>query len=169
MNAVDKLKQAANAAYAANPKSCSHAVWQVIKEYIPDQPYIVANGLLMQLECDNRWKRVRHDELIKLANEGVLIIGGLAGEKNGHVIVVLPGNAKAPGGYMYTSKKTGKMARLVKSGMYPLAMSTSIGTWPGAMSNGDKTVWDPWGDDDKFLQVKFWRFDPTEKKKTGVC
>ncbi len=50
---------------------------------------------------------------------------------------------------------------------YPLCMSTSIGYkpgetdlkkqgWPGAMSKGDKTVWDPWGNDDKFAKVKFW-------------
>jgi hypothetical protein len=43
-----------------------------------------------------------------------------------------------------------------KRGSYPPAMSTSLGSWPGAMSRGDKTVWDPWANDTKFESVKFW-------------
>jgi hypothetical protein len=169
MSAVDKLKKAADEAYKLHPKSCSHAVWHVIKEYIPDQTYHVANGLLIQLDCDPRWKKVSVGELEKLANEGILVVGGLPADKHGHVIVVYPGNAKAPGGYMYTSKKTGKTTMLLKSGSYPLAMSTSIGSWPGAMSKGDKTIWDPWGDDDKFKLLKFYRLDLSVKDKTSTC
>lgn len=41
-------------------------------------------------------------------------------------------------------------------GKYPPAMSTSLGSWPGAMSDGDKTVWDPWGTDAAFAKVRFW-------------
>jgi hypothetical protein len=28
--------------------------------------------------------------------------------------------------------------------------------WPGTLSKGDKTVWDPWADNKKFAQVEFW-------------
>lgn len=169
MSTMEKLKKAADEAYAKYPNSCSHSVWHVIKEYIPEQPYNVANGLLIQLECDPGWKLIRVDEIEKLVNAGTLIVGGAAGAKNGHVIVAYPGKAKSPGGYMYTNKKSGKKAMLIKSGIYPLAMSTSIGSWPGSMSNGDKTVWDPWGNDESFSEVKFWRFDPDEKKKPASC
>ena len=40
-------------------------------------------------------------------------------------------------------------------GKFPPAMSTSLGSWPGAMSDGDKTVWDPWANA-SFASVKFW-------------
>lgn len=50
------------------------------------------------------------------------------------------------------------------TGLYPLAMSTSIGSWPGAMSNGDKTVFDAWGKDLSFSKVKFWRLDTGASK-----
>jgi hypothetical protein len=38
-----------------------------------------------------------------------------------------------------------------------LAMSTSRGNWPGSVSNGDKTVYDPW-EPKKFYKVRFWKF-----------
>jgi hypothetical protein len=169
MNATEKLQNAADEAYKLHPKSCSHAVWYVMKQYIPDQAYAQANALLLQLACDPRWLQVNRDGIEKAVNEGALIVGGLADKPNGHVIAVYPGKAKAPGGYFYKSKKTGKMMHLVKLGSYPLAMSTSIGSWPGAVSNGDKTIWDPWADDDKFAEVKFWRFDATITKKPSGC
>ncbi len=165
MSAVEKLKEAADEAYGLYPRSCSHAVWHVIKRYIPEQTYHVANGLLMQIECDSRWRRVRLDELEKLASEGVLIVGGLAEAKNGHVIVVYPGASKPAGGFAI--KKDGKTLLTQKKGHYALAMSTSLGDWPGAMSKGDKTVRDPWGREEAFEKVKFWRFDPNAKQKTA--
>jgi hypothetical protein len=30
------------------------------------------------------------------------------------------------------------------------------GFWPGTMSKGDKTAWDPWGSDETFKDVKFY-------------
>lgn len=55
-----------------------------------------------------------------------------------------------------------------RTGLYPLAMSTSVGSWPGAMSKGDKTVWDPWGNDDRFAEVKFWHNDVAAAKVAGA-
>ena len=106
MNATEKLKNATNQAYNLNPKSCSHAVWPVIKQYLPDQPYNMANALLLQLECDPRWVQINVTEVADLANEGTLIVGGLAEAKNGDVIVVYPGNSKPAGGFTFV--KDGK-------------------------------------------------------------
>ena len=157
LTAVEKLKNAADEAYAKYPKSCSHAVWHVIKAFLPDQPYAVANSLLAQLAGDAKWKSVSIGEIEKLANEGVLIVGGRAETVNGHVIVAYPGSSKSAGGYPYS--QGGAMKTLRPHGIYPVAMSTSLGSWPGAMSKGDKTIWDPWANDGKFSTVKFWRLE----------
>ena len=92
---------------------------------------------------------VTAEQLKKVADE--------AYEINGHVIVVYPGAAKPAGGYAYTSG--GKSQTMRARGSYPLAMSTSLGGWAGAKSKGDKTIWDPWANDGKFAEVKFWRLD----------
>jgi len=79
---------------------------------------------------------------------------------HGHVIAFYPGEKIQSGGYLYTytDKKTNKLKtdKLRNHGMFPRALSTSNGAWPGAMSKGDKTVWDPWASDDIFEDVKFW-------------
>ena len=167
MTAVEKLKSVANEAYSLYPNSCSHAVWHVIKQYIPDRVYVTANPLLLYLECDPRWKRVKVDELEKYANEGLLIIGGLAETPNGHVVVVYPGKAKMAGGYQFT--QGGKVQTVRARGPYALVMSRSMGNWPGGMSKGDKTVLDPWGSNEKFSKVRFWRFDPSVKNLSAPC
>lgn len=41
-------------------------------------------------------------------------------------------------------------------GDYPRCMSRAMGSWPGGVSNGDKTVFDPFGNDKKFALVKYW-------------
>ena len=168
INDAGKLKRAADEAYDLHPKSCSHAVWHVMKQYIPGRDYVMANDLLTHLECNPRWIRVTVGELEKYANEGVLIVGGLAGEKNGHVVVVYPGKAKPRGGFNAMVK--GKLTYLPPQGpTYALLMSTSMsGSWPGTMSKGDKTVRDAWSEED-FAKVRFWRFDPTAVKLPPVC
>jgi hypothetical protein len=83
-----------------------------------------------------------------------VVVGGLKATTNGHVIVIYPGASIDSGGYEYSYK--GKPQTLRSHGKYPPAMSTSLGAWPGAMSDGDKTVWDPWGTDAAFAKVKFW-------------
>ena len=152
-----QLKQVADEAYEKYPGSCSHAVWHVIKRYIPDQEYRTANSLVAFLKADKRWKETPVSELAERASRGELIVGGLVTQPNGHVIVVYPGAAKPAGGYAYTSG--GKSQTMRARGMYPLAMSTSLGGWAGAKSKGDKTIWDPWANDGKFAEVVFWRLD----------
>lgn len=150
------LKAACDEAFYTYPDSCSHAVWQVIRKYIPDQPYLTANHLLQILGSSPKWQEVQIHELAQLANDGVLVIGGAAEASHGHVIAVYPGQPKSHGGYHYLDRK-GKPTLLASYGIYPLAMSTSMSTWPGAKSNGDKTVADPWSRD-KFKKVRFWKY-----------
>ena len=98
-----------------------------------------------------------------LANAGEVVVGGQKATEHGHVIVVYPGPAKPRGGYVAT-KSDGEQFTVARKGLYPLAMSTSNGDWPGAMSKGDKTVWDPWGKDP--FKVKFWHHDIGKAKST---
>ena len=167
MSAGETLKTVADEAYRLYPNSCSHAVWHVMKQYIPDQKYLTANVLLTYLECDPRWQLVPVGDLEKHATNGELVVGGLIGKPNGHVVVVYPGKASMAGGY--TATVNGKPQMIRRRGPFALVMSTSLGSWPGAMSKGDKTVWDPWGTDTKFSMVKFWRFDSTVKKAIPKC
>ena len=127
----------------------------------PKFGWLDANLLVDFLVGSSDWKEVTVDVGWRLAQQGVVVIGGLkkAGG-HGHVIVIYPGEKIASGGYTYTykDKKTGKdkVDTLRSHGLYPRALSTSIGSWPGAKSKGDKTVWDPWASDDVFTDVDFW-------------
>ena len=152
---VELLKAACDSAYDKNPESCSHAVWDVIKGRVNSQePYRQANELIDYLSAN--WKKITLDEADELANKGSVVIAGLKGTNHGHVVVVYPGPRILNGGYQYLWKKGNKMLTLRGTGKYPPCMSTSIGTWPGAMSKGDKTVWDPWAKDEVFAKVEYW-------------
>lgn len=150
------LKAACDEAFFTYPNSCSHAVWLVIRKYIPNQPYLMANNLLQLVEKSPKWQEVQIHEVAQLANDGVLVMGGAAEATHGHVIAVYPGQPKPNGGYHYMNSE-GKPMLMVSHGSYPLAMSTSMGSWPGAKSRGDKTVADPWSRE-KFKRVRFWKY-----------
>ena len=152
-----KLKAACDEAYVQDPHSCSDAVWYVIKQYIPDQPYLTANALIHNLTASSKWQEVQLSELSMLASDGVLVVGGAPDLPNGHVVVVYPGPAKFDGGYHYIGKKSGKSAKARQHGIFALVMSTSMGNWPGAKSKGEKTVRDPWPAE-KFTEVRFWKY-----------
>jgi hypothetical protein len=154
-----QLKARADEAYEKHPGSCSHSVWHVIQLYKADQAWINANGLVDQLAGSSDWEAVDVQQAGDLARAGALVVGGKKESGNGHVIVVYPGPDQAAGGYSYT--RNGQAQTLRTRGSYPPAMSTSLGSWPGAMSRGDKTVWDPWANDAKFAQVKFWVYRPS--------
>lgn len=155
-NASETLKAVCDEAYEKNPKSCSHAVWAVIRGIVNgSEVYRQANELIDHL--GKEWKEVTLDEAHELANKGIVVVGGAKADTNGHVIIVYPGEKKDTGGYETFNKKLNKTVTVGKRKMkYPLCMSTSIGVWPGAKSKGDKTVWDPWGNDTTFAKVKFW-------------
>lgn len=160
--AVSNLKQACDDAYAKYSNSCSHAVWFIVTTILDSKfSWLDANHLVDFLGASAYWKDVSVDEGWRLAQQGVVVIGGLKKSGgHGHVIVIYPGDKKTSGGYAYTyrDKKTGrdKTEILRSHGVYPRALSTSIGSWPGAKSRGDKTVWDPWASDEIFSDVGFW-------------
>lgn len=154
-NAVTQLKVACDNAYDQYPGSCSHAVWSVIRAIVnPKEEHRQANAMIVYF--GKNWKTVDLEEGYKLANEGKVVVGGLEGTTNGHVIVIYPGDKIESGGYEFLYKKENKMLKMRSHGKFPRALSTSIGSWPGAMSKGDKTVWDPWGNDEVFKKVAFW-------------
>ena len=41
-------------------------------------------------------------------------------------------------------------------GNYPRSCSTALGPWPGAISNGTKSVFDAWGSKSNYIGVKYW-------------
>ncbi|GFO66419.1 hypothetical protein M1B72_01005 [Geomonas paludis] len=150
------LKAACDEAFHTYPKSCSHAVWHVIRKYVYDQPYLTANNLLQVVGRSPKWQEVQIHELAQLANDGVLVIGGAVDSPHGHVIVVYPGQPKSDGGYTYISRN-GESKIMPGHGVYPLAMSTSMGSWPGAKNKGNLTVRDSWSRE-KFEGVRFFKY-----------
>ncbi len=152
---VTKLKEACDAAYEANKTSCSHAVMAVIRAVLdPTMAHRNANGLIDYWTTN--WSEVSLEDGFYLANLGRVVVGGKKESGHGHVVVIYPGDKILNGGYQFFSKKLNKELTLPRRKAFPRAMSTSIGTWPGAMSKGDKTVWDPWGNDTTFAEVRFW-------------
>lgn len=161
---VEKLTKACNEAYYNYPTSCSHSVLYVIRQYKPEQPFMIANKLIDHLSVSPEWQEVRLSELSRLAASGSLIVGGAKEDGHGHVIVVYPGPEKKSGGFYYKDSKSGEMRIMGPKGVYARAMSTAMGSWPGAKSNGDKTVFDPWKAKD-FKRVRFWKYVGPIKSK----
>ncbi len=154
-NAGQLLKIACDNAYDQYTDSCSHAVWSVMRACgQPNEDYRTANALIDHMTA--KWSEVTLSDGHALAMEGSVVVAGLKGTEHGHVIVVYPAATIESGGYQFLYKKKNTMMTMRSHGKYPPCMSTSIGPWPGAMSKGDKTVWDPWGDDNIFEKVKFW-------------
>jgi len=163
--AVKALAAACDAAYDAYTTSCSHAVNAVIRDRLyaanpDDWPQRDANTLIGHLNGSTGWVKVTLDRAYELAQQGIVVVGGKTETGHGHVIVVYPGLKQPRGGYSATDK-AGKPYTVAKKGEFPRAMSASLGSWPGAKSRGDKTVWDPWANDTNFALVKFWA--PTSK------
>lgn len=156
-DALLKLKQACDDAFDRHPNSCSHAVWHVIQQYLPGQPWMNANALMTYVQGHKEWVTVQASQVGVLARQGVVVVGGKMETGNGHVIVGYPGPDKTAGGYTYP--KGDKTLTLATRGNYAPAMSTSLGSWPGAKSKGTKTIWDPWANDAKFNEVTFWKLD----------
>jgi hypothetical protein len=154
---VEKLAKACKAAYKEATNSCSHAVWHVLKAMLdPKEPYRQANELVDWMNKSPAWGLVDLEKGFALANEGKVVVGGKKETGHGHVIVIYPGDKKLNGGYVYYYKAGNKNLTMEGKTMYPRCLSTSNGSWPGAKSDGDKTVWDPWGKDAKFNLVRFW-------------
>ena len=148
-----RLEKACHDAYDRYPSDCSHAVVDVSQHVLdPSFPYRTANDLMTFFATPNSgWRRVSElREVSELANTGIVVVGGLQNEQGeGHVLVVMPGPFRMSGGFMYEGH------RMRSHGLFPPAMSTSIISYPGAMSRGEKTVRDPWSAAD-WQEVTFW-------------
>lgn len=155
--AAQKLIQVARVAFAQNPGNCSGAVRYVIKTLVdPSVPLLLANALMQKFAASGSgWKKVSWQDASALANQGKVVVGGLAEPgRHGHVLIVLPGPWKPSGGF----KADGKL--MMSHGLFPPAMSTALPppggvAWPGAISDGDKTIRDPWSSAD-WIKVTFW-------------
>jgi hypothetical protein len=162
------LKTAIDAAFNMPDSlhSCSNFVWHAIQAFVPDQPYMVANDLVKFLARSDAWEEMERTDsrgMAELAKAGALVVGGAEDTPNGHVIVVYPGDVKPSGGYAYSSG--GKTAMMRSHGIYARAMSRSLGSWSGAKSDGDKTIWDPWAGP-KFEKVRFWVLKSSKPAKS---
>ena len=154
--AVRKLTKACDEAFEANKSSCSNAVWDVIKAvHDPAQQYRQANQLVDWMTTN--WSEVGLEDGYLAANQGAVVVGGKKKESgHGHVIVIYPGDKILNGGYQYYWETGKKIMTMARTARYPRSLSTSIATspWPGAVSCGDKTVWDPWPKE--FALVQFF-------------
>jgi hypothetical protein len=152
------LKSACGTAHLQYPKNCSGAVRLIAKEMgfnLP--PELGANGLIDYFEnASNGWLVVNETDAQTAADNGRLVIAGKKDNPNGHVVVVMPGGKISSGGYDYTDSKTKKLVKARSHGQFPRACSTSLGSWPGGVSKGEKTVFDSWGNDTNYRGVKYW-------------
>lgn len=151
---AERLTAAGQSGYDLYPRDCSHSVWHMMKQLGLNEPYRVANAMMAHFAArGSGWRQVTLAEAGTLADEGKIVIGGLANASgNGHVQMVMPGSQPS-GGYRMPN---GKMAG--SSGMYPRSAGGALGSWPGARSRGERTVRDAWSRTD-WPSVTFWTHD----------
>lgn len=119
------------------------------KKFKVNLPDVRANELIDHMA--KNWTEVTKDEAQKHADAGRFVVAGKAETTgSGHVVVVLPGGPVESGGY---NDRKGR--KLPSKGKYPrsCSMSSSANPWPGAISTGDKSTYDPWFNDQG---VKYW-------------
>lgn len=152
---VRALTAAGAAGYDAHPNDCSRSIWAMFQALHDDQPYRTANGWMAFLASPNSgWHQVSVEQAGDLANRGTVVIGGLAVQGgSGHVVMVMPGQARPAGGYAMPGGGTAPVY-----GAFPPSASGAASRWPGAHSRGEKTVADPWPRD-AFHRVTFWTRD----------
>jgi hypothetical protein len=157
------IKTACDQAYRMS-FDCSDLVWRVWTKVINDKdPKREANALIDYLEKESTrpgsgWSVVSIGRAYELVNTDVFVIAGARKSPHGHVVVLYPGLRKPDGGFRFTNKE-GESVVARRHGTFPRCVSRSSGKWPGANSDGDKTVRDPWDDKD-FKQVKYWAYQP---------
>ena len=135
------------------PKNCSGAVKHIAAKLNYPLPDVPANNLIDYFNAN--WSTVDETQAQRFADANRLVV---AGKKtvggSGHVVVVLPGGKTRSGGYSYTKK--GQTLTAPFKGDFPKSCSTAAGSWPGAVSNGDKSVFDAWGSSSNYVGVTYW-------------
>jgi hypothetical protein len=141
---AQRLLAAGQAAYDEFPNDCSGAVKELLRlTHTPGKPLKDANDFMaMVAKTDSGWRQVTMEEASRLADEGKVVIGGLANPKgHGHLDTVMPGAWHPAGGFTVGNTRMPPTPE-----QYPPAMSGSSNTsWPGTHSRGEKTVYDARG------------------------
>lgn len=104
----------------------------------PHWPLELADPMIDRI-VNAGWQRVTDSQAWSFANQGKVVIVGLKGGANGHVMVIYPGPMKPMGGFTCDGRDYPAFG-----GPFPLAMSTSVSKWCGPRSKGDKTIRDAW-------------------------
>lgn len=136
--ATKDLGSACSSAYAMFPGNCSGEVREIARRMGYVLPEGNANFLIDYLSISPEWQSVDEVTAIERAGRQILVIAGKKESRNGHVVVVLPGEARMP--WLSTVKYPGS-----KHNPSPVACSTSMRNREGARSRGEKTVVDAWG------------------------
>lgn len=150
------VKGICDEAFKLYPKNCSGAVRYLATKVGYPLPDKDANGLIDHFE--QGWEEVNEHRAVLYANQGRLVVAGKKGIPHGHIVVVLPGGKIRSGGYDYVVRSgsdKGKTKTSAYHGDYPISCSTSMGGWEGALSSGDKSVFDAWGSKG-YGKVKYW-------------
>lgn len=150
-NAVARLIETCNDAYDRFTSYCNQSTHHVLSTLVdPSWPLELADAMINRIVAAN-WQVVNDATAIQLANQGIVVVAGLAAGSNGHVVIVYPGDGKPAGGF----ECNGTLYPPV-GGPFPRSMSTSISSWCGTRSRGDKTIRDAWTAGD-WPQVTRWR------------
>ncbi len=146
-----KLKDACDYAYNNFQKYCNQSVHSVIVTLVdPAWPLELADDMINRIVAKG-WIQVPYLDAADFANDGKVVVAGLRGGENGHVVVVYPGDMKPMGGF-----ECNGVSYPALGGPFPLSMSTSVSKWCGTHSKGDKTIRDAWSAAD-WPNVKCWR------------
>jgi hypothetical protein len=148
------LKGYCQEASKLHPTNCSGAVKYVARMMGYPLPDLQANQLIDHIKKAG-WEEVDERRAQNFADSNRLVIAGKKDVPNGHVVVVLPGGMARSGGYSHVDKKDHKTKKAAYHGDYPRSCSTALSGWPGAMSEGDKSVRDAWSERD-YKSVQYW-------------
>jgi hypothetical protein len=135
-----------------SPGNCSGLLKfmaSMVGVYLPDKQ---ANDLIDFMAT--YWTQITEDQAQDYADQGRFVVAGKKNQPNGHVVVIMSGGKASSGGYQYEDSN-GETQTAANHGQYPRACSTG-GGWPGAESEGDKSVYDSWGNKHKYAAVKYW-------------
>lgn len=146
-----RLIEACNEAYDRFTKYCNQSTHHVLMTLVDSKwPLQLADAMIDRIVHEH-WQEVDDEAAVQLANQGIVVVAGLKGDNNGHVVIVYPGPAKPAGGFYCNGIHYPEVGA-----PYPRAMSTSVSPWCGTRSRGEKTIRDAWTATD-WAQVRRWR------------
>ncbi len=99
--AAAELSQTAKEGHRLYHDYCNQSVIYVIRPHgDPAQKMVTANDLIATMAAGkNGWHEVSMQEASRLADQGKVVVGGLAEPGHGHVVIVIPGPVKPAGDF----------------------------------------------------------------------